>query len=143
MEFSELIRPLVGARYQPPFGCFQLVREYLHRAGLAEVPDYAETVSEHEKAAALLELLPRWAEQVQASKPGDLILLSFGGLPAHVGIMVNDGEMLHSMDGHDAAIERITGHKWRRRIIGYWRIRRSGDCDSEPAQAVGDDHRRG
>ena len=53
--------------------------------------------------------------------PLDLVLLRVHGQPVHVGVLVAPGIMLHSLAGHDSAVERLDSLAWARRIIGYGR----------------------
>jgi cell wall-associated NlpC family hydrolase len=115
------LRGLVGRPYSPPFGCFALVREALAMRGV-EVPDYAQSVTEDEKADALLRHLDEHACRVEAPAPGDVVLLTIGGRPAHIGVMLDGDEMLHSFEGAGACVERISSVRWRNRIAGFWRV---------------------
>ena len=54
-------------------------------------------------------------------EPGSVILLKIGGYPIHIGLVVNETEMLHSLKGHDSVIESFTGMKWNKRIDGFYR----------------------
>lgn len=113
---------LIGERYEPPFGCFQLVRRFLRDNKIIDVPDLSEGVSEHEKSAAILRHLHQYASPVTAPQPGDIIVVSWGKQAQHIGAMVGVTMMLHSLEGHDAVVERITSAKWRNRIMGFWRV---------------------
>lgn len=52
---------------------------------------------------------------------GDGILLRMMGLPIHIGLVIEPGRMIHCEVGHNTVIERYTGLKWEKRIIGFWR----------------------
>lgn len=82
-------------------------------SGRASVPDVANLVADARGA---------WREvpEVEA-EPLDLVLLRVHGQPVHVGVLVAPGIMLHSLAGHDSAVERLDSLAWARRVIGYGR----------------------
>ena len=81
--------------------------------GRASVPDVARLVADARGA---------WREVPEvAAAPPDLVLLRVHGQPVHVGLLVAPGIMLHSLAGHDSAVERLDSLAWARRVIGYGR----------------------
>jgi len=66
----------------------------------------------------------RW-QQVETPQPLDVILFTVptkkGLFPAHVGLMEQQGQMIHCEHGHDVARERYDGPKWSRRVEGFFR----------------------
>ena len=114
---------MIGERYSPPFGCFQLVRKFMRDNALLDVPDLSDGLTEHEKSAAILRHIAEYGEPVDAPAPGDVAVISWGRQAQHIGVMVSPSLMLHSLEGHDAVIERVTSIKWRNRIMGYWRVK--------------------
>jgi cell wall-associated NlpC family hydrolase len=81
--------------------------------GRASVADVASLVAEARGA---------WREiQGKDAMPPDVVLLRVHGQPIHVGVLVAPNLMLHSLAGHDSAVERLDGPMWSRRIIGYGR----------------------
>ena len=82
-------------------------------SGRASVPDVAGLVADAREA---------WREVPEAeAAPLDLVLLRVHGQPVHVGVLVAHRIMLHSLAGHDSAVERLDSLVWARRIIGYGR----------------------
>ncbi|HEY7823807.1 MAG TPA: NlpC/P60 family protein, partial [Acidimicrobiia bacterium] len=75
------------------------------------------------KAAALRELIVAWCDEVAEPREGDLVLLRWAGQPAHIGVMVNETDFIHSLQGIGAHIESVTSSRWRNRVDGYWRVR--------------------
>jgi len=49
------------------------------------------------------------------------ILLNIAGFPVHIGLVLDDNYMLHSLKGHNSVVEKFTGAKWRSRIDGFFR----------------------
>lgn len=112
----------LGRRYREPFGCFELVRCILHEQGV-KIPNYAEKVTESEKAAALRDLIVIHCFEVEQPREGDVVLLRWGGRPAHVGMMIDGSDFIHSLEGNGAHIESTNDTRWRNRIDGFWRLR--------------------
>lgn len=55
---------------------------------------------------------------------GDILLLSLAGHPLHMGLVVAPGWMLHSAHDADSALERYDGMVWRKRVDGFYRVRK-------------------
>ena len=60
-------------------------------------------------------------EQVNRPLVGDVVFLNIGGHPIHAGLYIGENRMIHSLAGHDSAIESINGLRWLSRINGYYR----------------------
>lgn len=88
-------------------------------AGYADAEDRA-TVSGAIRGAA--EDRSLWRALGEPSEVGDIVSLRIGGEPCHVGIVVADGRMLHSIAGADSSIERIAGSAWENRVDGFYRL---------------------
>lgn len=56
-------------------------------------------------------------------KEGDIVLLRILGKPSHVGVYLGHGLMLHTMIGHDSAVDRVDGPRWAKKIEGFYRVR--------------------
>lgn len=52
---------------------------------------------------------------------GDVVLLRLQGFPAHLGLYVGHGKMLHADERGASCIERTDSPLWRNRIMGYFR----------------------
>lgn len=80
----------------------------------ASVADTAALVAEAQRTS--------WREVPRASAAVlDVVLLRVHGQPIHVGVVVAPGAMLHSLAGHDSAVERLDGMAWANRLMGFWR----------------------
>jgi len=62
-------------------------------------------------------------ERVPTSKQGDLILIRVGDYPIHIGIAIDDKNMLHAMEKAGSSVERFTGLRWKNRIESIHRYR--------------------
>lgn len=56
-----------------------------------------------------------------SAREGDVALLRVGGAPCHVGLIVGWPWLLHAEAGTDAALDRLDGVRWSRRLDGVWR----------------------
>lgn len=55
-------------------------------------------------------------------RAGDIITLRVTlPWPTHCAIVVEPGLMLHTLAGHDSALESYDTVKWSRRVDGFWR----------------------
>ena len=104
--------------------CWGLVRLVYAELMAIELPSHTQGyVSASELAdvtRAIRGHMRPWAP-VARPHPLDVVLLRLAGSPAHVGLIVGGGFMLHVHAGIDTALERIDTLVWRRRIVGYYR----------------------
>jgi len=50
-----------------------------------------------------------------------VVVLNICGFPVHLGLVLNNGYMIHSLKGHNSVVEKFDGAKWKRRINGFYR----------------------
>jgi cell wall-associated NlpC family hydrolase len=107
--------------------CWGLVRlVYAGRLGV-DLPAYdgrgfSGRGSVSDVASLVADARDSWREVSDAEAvPPDLVLLRVHGQPVHVGVLVAPKVMLHSLAGHDSAVERLESLMWARRVIGYGR----------------------
>jgi cell wall-associated NlpC family hydrolase len=53
--------------------------------------------------------------------PGDLIVMRVKGLPVHVGVILDQTFMIHTLPGHQSVRERYQAPTWAKRIEGVYR----------------------
>jgi len=53
--------------------------------------------------------------------PGDLMVFRIRGMPVHVGVVLTQNHMIHTLPGHNSAMERYDSVQWARRIEGVYR----------------------
>ncbi len=115
-----------GRPWQRPHGCWQLLCAfYLAEFGVA-LPTYNDQVPGDDGAqlaALIADELGAWREVSRgAERYGDGVLIRIAGAPAHIGVVLGNGRMLHVlMDGHDSCVESYRTPKWRPRIEGFYR----------------------
>jgi cell wall-associated NlpC family hydrolase len=56
-----------------------------------------------------------------AEQPFDVVVFRRAGLPAHMGVVVKPGWMLHIEEGRESCIEQYRSRKWEPRLIGFCR----------------------
>lgn len=110
----------LGRRYPGAAPCFAFAADWLKDHGL-DLPGYDYPRAQHSEA--LRRHLAEHADPVDSPSPGDVILLSRGGQPAHIGVMVTDTEFLHHDERHGVIRESIRSVHWRNRVAGYHRPR--------------------
>lgn len=64
-------------------------------------------------------------DNVQKDTPdyGDIIVFNMKGNPCHVGVYVGNGKVLHVLRGTEGVIERLSSHRLKGRVEGYYEIR--------------------
>ena len=89
-------------------------------------------------------------KRVERPEPGDSVVLQFGGLESHCGVVVGirprpadmppAGLMMHVHMGINVTCEEWHGDKWRNRVVGFYQFVGSlgGDTPATPGE-VGDD----
>lgn len=107
--------------------CWGLVRiAALHLYGLQLPRYFYSEVDLLPDAAALIAAEttgPRWQalEGLAAFPPGVVHIFRIKGLKTHCGLSLGAGEFLHSLPGHDSAIENLADLQWRQRRTGTYR----------------------
>ena len=113
------------------YGLFRLVYQFIgidlptHEDGYLHVTD-------REEIEALLNAgLPAWRPvEAGAERATDGVLLRLAGRPYHVGVVIGQGRMIHTMDRAGACIENYRSVAYNRRVIGFFRHAR---LDTRPA----------
>lgn len=63
------------------------------------------------------------AKPVTAPEPGDIAVLRVEGIPAHVGIVVGGGNLLHVRRGTESHVSRLASSVIAARLEGFYRVR--------------------
>lgn len=61
-----------------------------------------------------------WSE-IDKPKEGDVIVLLTMGIPAHLGVVLDGGKMLHIQAGKTSNIESYRSLLWKNKIDGFYR----------------------
>jgi len=100
-------------------GLVQLI--YEDELGIV-LPDYVHTDPDEKELTGIL-ITERKKEWIKLSKPEpfSLIILNIMNHPIHLGIVLNDESMIHTMKNKYSSIERYTGLSWKNRIEGFYK----------------------
>ncbi len=109
----------VGGRTHAGLDCYGLVWLVLTEVFGVEPPRYDASSAER-FTSAIGE--SHWVP-VTDPQPGDVVLLALAGHPAHCGVMLGPGQMLHAVEGVSTCMERTDGTRWAKRVISYYRHR--------------------
>jgi len=104
--------------------CWGLAR-LIHREVFQHgIPDFPHDDADQNRLAEVVSWARPLAPVVKTDTPhpGDFVLLEIFGKPCHVGVVVGDGYMIHTLYKHDSALERYTGIRWSKRVEGYYRV---------------------
>lgn len=108
--------------------CWGLVRlvmaEQFGRALPSFGNEYDHTCNQVKIAALVTREVPRWRHIAAGEEQlGDVIVLRVRGVPMHVGLVLGDGQMLHTEKGINSTLERYTSTRWCQRLAGFYRYR--------------------
>lgn len=107
------------------WGLLWLVMRELRGIDLPSYSDQYVTASDRKALDRLIagELSP-WLEiSVGAEQPFDAVLMREGRFLRHVGLVVDDGRLLHVSSGSTSVIERYREGLLRNRVVGFYRYR--------------------
>lgn len=94
--------------------CWGLVRLFFRTERATELP----AVTDGQAMQGLFEPVKRPAF-------GDVLLFRVGRLGRHVGVALDQNEMLHVDECKESCIESYRGLAWNKRLIGVYRYRTS------------------
>ncbi|ODT22212.1 MAG: hypothetical protein ABS35_15280 [Kaistia sp. SCN 65-12] len=98
---------------------------YAERFGIV-LPSFRDdypTAADGDAVSALLEgRRESWSEISEgAERAGDAVLMSVGGRPRHIGVVVGGGRLLHIERGTGSIVESYRSLRLRRRVLGFFR----------------------
>jgi murein DD-endopeptidase / murein LD-carboxypeptidase len=107
--------------------CWGLVRLVLKEVYGKELPAFEHNGLTEEECGLLVDHAKPLVSAVQVAEPevGDVAVLKIHGAPCHIGVVIGaEGErnLLHTLKGHDSAIDRYDGPVWRYRLDGFYRV---------------------
>lgn len=98
-----------------------VVLTYRERLGI-ELPSHAGYVDPLSVEAAATVAIGKLAwQQVESPQPMDVVLFRVNGQPHHIGLVIRDGWMLHTVAGKDSCIEPYMRPYWSARVEGFYR----------------------
>lgn len=60
-------------------------------------------------------------ENVEIPRFGDIVLINIYGVPTHVGIYLDNENILHTTETTGTVVDKMS--RWRSRIVGYYRVK--------------------
>lgn len=110
--------PLIGREYEPPHGCLRLCEQVYREVYGIDTRNLDAGIDAND-GRALYGLIQRMTTEVGEEREGDLVLIR--STPWHVGIVIGDGEFIHSYHGGAAVIENYCNSLWRNRVVSFHR----------------------
>ena len=105
--------------------CWGLVRLlYSRERGINNLPDLSRQYNNTRDKINIPSLVDHERQQwkrVQNPKEGDVIVLKIGGIPIHVGMMIDSEKFIHVSMGINACVEKVDSIVWGNRVDGYYR----------------------
>jgi cell wall-associated NlpC family hydrolase len=127
LDFTRFIGiPYVDKGTDPKTGidCWQLVKYFYSEVLGKDIPDYMafyqSSMDKQEVLAAMSVGFSEW-KRVDEPEFGDVLVFRITDSPWHTGVYLYDDLMLHTIQGHNSAIERYTSIRWRHRLYGIYR----------------------
>lgn len=112
--------------------CLGLVWAYLRSRGI-RIPDTDGIPMQYDKQPDYLQramgALSSFCDRVMSPEPNDIIVMRLPGGYTHLGVMVDQDNMLHVLKDRPSGLEPVL--KYRRRVVAAFRPRaigRSGSC---------------
>ena len=103
--------------------CWGIVDLYYREILGITLPDYLGAYRDAKETAiveaAILYHKRYW--QPTIVEPDSVALFRVAGKSCHVGVMLRDGEFLHTLVGRNSAVENIRDISWRDRFLGTWK----------------------
>jgi cell wall-associated NlpC family hydrolase len=113
-----------GSDPETGLDCWQLVRLFYREELGKTIPDYMafyrSSLSIVEASGAIVRAIPDW-NPVEPPAYGDVLVFRITRSPWHTAICLDDGQMLHTDEGHGSVIEPVSSLRWRDRFYGAYR----------------------
>lgn len=104
--------------------CWGLLRVFYREFMGLDLPSYTDAYADAFDRIATSRAIDAHQNQwhcVTTPEFGDAVLCRLSGHACHVGVYIGNNQMLHTQTGHDSALDRIDGIKWKNRIAGFYR----------------------
>lgn len=106
--------------------CWGLVRLVMAEQFGISLPSYAtqyESTAREDQLAPLIEEERKWWIPVETGdeRLGDVVVLRMRGQPIHVGLVIEQGRMLHAEVGIGSVLDSYKSARWSLRVTGFYR----------------------
>ncbi len=124
----EWTKKYMDRQWEPPFGCFMLIAEVLEKEFDCDVAwEYKDELNPntdtfHSRASIIMQAMQESCIATISPKPGDLVVVTAGSRPIHIGIVVETNWMLHCDVGVNTLLTRLDDIVYKNRIDGYYRV---------------------
>jgi NlpC/P60 family putative phage cell wall peptidase len=104
--------------------CVGLVIGTAQELGLG---DYRKPYNRQPDPSAMLAELEAYLDPIRVAdaQPGDILYLAFRGVPTHLAIISAPGRVVHAYEPAGRVVEHSIDARWKRRIVGAYRFRRT------------------
>lgn len=108
------------------YGLVKLVLNSHYAIMLPELLEYADALDNQHIQEVVSDNVPLLSgEELDRPEEGAVVILSSGGLSAHIGLLVTDKLMLHTTSLTGAVIEPISSNRIKNRIRGIYSVNKS------------------
>lgn len=113
---------LIGTPYKI-LDCWGIAREFYRIELAMELKRYYDHApNDIEVANKLIFTNIGDFEQVTAPRFGDIVLININGIEAHIGIYINEQQILHTMKLQGCVLDRLS--RWEKMVVGYYRVKK-------------------
>ncbi len=109
--------------------CWGLVRLYMLEEHGIQLPllSSAEDIFNSDKMEQIIkkESPLILGEKVDIPSEGCIVLIDVQGIPSHIGVMIDDNNVLHTGAGYGTVVEPLTTNKMKNRIRGFYHVNKS------------------
>jgi cell wall-associated NlpC family hydrolase len=109
--------------------CYGLVRLAYSEIFKIDLPSYSDEYTNagqcrdsRVEVSELIAMKKRKWQEVKDYRPMDVPLFTLGGMPIHVGLMIDHRNFLHCEKKIGTVIERIDSMAWNKRLSGVFRL---------------------
>ena len=114
---------LIGISYEK-LDCWGIAREfYKLEFGFELKRYYDKAPNDSSIANKLIYSSMGDFEKVTTPNFGDIILINLEGIESHIGIYINDQQLLHTSSRTGCMLDRMS--KWNRLVVGYYRVKKN------------------
>lgn len=112
---------LIGTPYQD-LDCWGIAREFYHLQFNMDLKRYYDNAPNDLKIAnKLIYSSIGDFEKVTIPKFGDIVLINLYGIEAHIGIYINEQQLLHTTRNSGCVLDRM--ERWKKMIVGFYRVK--------------------
>lgn len=112
---------LIGIPYEKEDCWGVAVRFYDLEMGMELKRYYDKAPNDREVANKLIYSSMGDFEKVTSPRFGDIVLINLYGIEAHIGIFINEQQLLHTQERTGCILDRMD--KWKRLVVGYYRVK--------------------